>query len=130
MKFKNETIYVKAKELRHLINEAANTAFFEDALSDIMLKSSLQIPFQIGLSLNTISIESKRIHLEEAENKLIELCIAIDLINSEYFKIDSVKLDSLVSELFERIPIALNNAEEEEEKRMDEIMKEFYAKEN
>lgn len=126
MKFKNETIYIKAKELRELINEALCSSAYEDAhLREKLSKLSLQIPFLIGLGLNLYSIECTRDHFEKIEKKLIELCIAVDLSTTEYFKIESTKLDYLVEEIFELIPIVLEKAEEDEKKRMDEIMKEF-----
>jgi hypothetical protein len=126
MKINSEIIYTKAKELRELINEAVNSSTYEDTyLKEKLLKLSRQIPFQIGLSLNVNSIESIRFRLKKAERKLIELQIIVDLSTSEYFIIDSQKLDSLLEEFPELLHTTLKKAEENEEKKIEEFMKEF-----
>jgi tRNA uridine 5-carbamoylmethylation protein Kti12 len=63
--------------------------------------------------------------MDKAEKKLIELIIIVDLSTSQYLPIDLPKLNSLVEEIFELIPTTLKTAEEEEEKRIEEVMKEF-----
>ncbi len=126
MKINIEIIYTKAKELRELIHEAVNSSAYEDTyLREKLLKLSRQIPFQIGLSLNINSIESIRFHLKKAQRKLIELQIIVDLSTSEYFNIDLQKLDSLLEEFPELFYTTLKKAEENEEKRIEEFMKEF-----
>ncbi len=126
MKINIEIIYTKAKELRELINEAVNSSAYEDTyLREKLLKLSRQIPFQIGLSLNINSIESIRFHLKKAERKFIELQIIVDLSTSEYFNIDLQKLDSLLEEFPELLYTTLKKAEENEEKKIEEFMKEF-----
>ncbi len=126
MKINIEIIYTKAKELRELIHEAVNSSAYEDTyLREKLLKLSRQIPFQIGLSLNINSIESIRFHLKKAERKLIELQIIVDLSTSEYFNIDLQKLDSLLEEFPELLHTTLKKAEENEEKKIEEFMKEF-----
>ena len=128
MKLNIEIIYTKAKVLRELINEAVNSSAYEDTyLREKLLKLSRQIPFQIGLSLNVNSIESIRFHLKKAERKLIELQIIVDLSTSEYFNIDLQKLGSLLEEFPELFHTTLKKAEENEEKRIEEFMKEFMA---
>jgi hypothetical protein len=126
MKFKNETIYKKAKQLRELINEADGSSAYEDTyLREKLLKLSMQIPIRIGLSLNLHSIDDVRSCLEEAQKKLIELYVVVDLFSSEHFQLDWEKSNSLMEEINDLIPITLENAEEEAQKRMDEMMKEF-----
>ncbi len=129
MKFKTEIIYIKAKELRELINEALNSSAYEDSyLREKLQKLSRQIPFQIGLSLNVNSYECTCFHLEKAGKKLRGLQIAVDLCTLEYFNIDSQKLDSVVEEILELISITLEKAEVDEENRMEEILSEFFVK--
>lgn len=126
MKFKTEIIYLKAKELRELINDALNSSAFEDAnLSEKLLKLSWQIPFQIGLSLNVNSYECKNFHLEKAGKKLRVLQIVVDLCTSEYFNIDSRKFDSVLEEISELLQTTLENVDWDEENRMEDILKKF-----
>ena len=89
MKFKNETIYIKAKSLHHLINESINsTTIVEARLTETLFKRSLQIPMQVGLGLNSYSAEIARFRLGKAEKNLDELAIAIDLNTSKQIQID------------------------------------------
>ena len=127
----NEIIYLRAKELRQMVREIVATSFTDDpGLRDLLLKLSTDIPLHIGISLNLNSLEQITDHLNEAKKKLAELCVAIDLIANEYFKFDESKLNALVTEISDLIPVKIQKAEEEERRWLDEIMQEFYIKEN
>ncbi|MBL0030617.1 MAG: hypothetical protein IPP27_00065 [Bacteroidetes bacterium] len=127
----NEIIYLRAKELRQIVREKVATSFTEDSdLRDMLLKLSTDIPLHIGISLNLNSLEQIMDHLNSAKKKLTELCVAIDLITNEYFKFDESKLNAIINEISELIPVKIQKAEEEERLWMDEIMQEFYIKEN
>ncbi|MBK8584476.1 MAG: hypothetical protein IPN88_03140 [Bacteroidetes bacterium] len=127
----NEIIYLRAKELRQIVREKVATSFTEDSdLRDMLLKLSTDIPLHIGISLNLNSLEQIMDHLNSAKKKLTELCVAIDLITNEYFKFDETKLNAIINEISELIPVKIQKAEEEERLWMDEIMQEFYIKEN
>ena len=127
----NEIIYLRAKELRQIVREKVATSFTEDSdLRDMLLKLSTDIPLHIGISLNLNSLEQIMEHLNSAKKKLTELCVAIDLITNEYFKFDETKLNAIINEISELIPVKIQKAEEEERLWMDEIMQEFYIKEN
>jgi hypothetical protein len=69
-------------------------------------------------------------HLNSAKKKLTELCVAIDLITNEYFKFDESKLNAIINEISELIPVKIQKAEEEERLWLDEMMQEFCIKEN
>ena len=127
----NEIIYLRAKELRQIVREKVATSFTEDSdLRDMLLKLSTDIPLHIGISLNLNSLEQIMDHLNSAKKKLTELCVAIDLITNEYFKFDESKLNAIINEISELIPVKIQKAEEDERLWIDEIMQEFYIKEN
>ena len=127
----NEIIYLRAKELRKIVREKVATSFTEDSdLRDLLLKLSTDIPLHIGISLKLNSLEQIMDNLNDAKKKLAELCVAIDLIANEYFKFDESKLNALVTEISDLIPVKIQKAEEEERRWLDEIMQEFYIKEN
>ena len=127
----NEIIYLRAKELRQIVREKVATSFTEDSdLRDLLLKLSTDIPLHIGISLNLNSLEQIMDHLNSAKKKLTELCVAIDLITNEYFKFDESKLNAIINEISELIPVKIQKAEEDERLWIDEIMQEFYIKEN
>ena len=127
----NEIIYLRAKELRQIVREKVATSFTEDSdLRDMLLKLSTDIPFHIGISLNLNSLEQIMNHLNSAKKKLTELCVAIDLITNEYFKFDESKLNAIINEISELIPVKIQKAEEEERLWLDEMMQEFCIKEN
>jgi hypothetical protein len=127
----NEIIYLRAKELRQIVREKVATSFTEDSdLRDLLLKLSTDIPLHIGISMNLNSLEQIMDHLNDARRKLTELCVAIDLITNEYFKFDESKLNAIVNEISELIPVKIQKAEEEERLWLDEMMQEFYIKEN
>ncbi|MBK9411933.1 MAG: hypothetical protein IPN61_00660 [Bacteroidetes bacterium] len=127
----NEIIYLRAKELRQIVREKVATSFTEDSdLRDMLLKLSTDIPLHIGISLNLNSLEQIMDHLNSAKKKLTELCVAIDLITNEYFKFDESKLNAIINEISELIPVKIQKAEEEERLWLDEMMQEFYIKEN
>jgi hypothetical protein len=127
----NEIIYLRAKELRQIVREKVATSFTEDSdLRDLLLKLSTDIPLHIGISLNLNSLEQITDHLNDARRKLTELCVVIDLITNEYFNFDESKLNAIVNEISELIPVKIQKAEEEERLWLDEMMQEFYIKEN
>ena len=68
--------------------------------------------------------------MNDAKRKLTELCVAIDLVTNEYFKFEESKLNTIIDEITELIPVKIQKAEEEEQRWMDEIMNESYIKEN
>jgi hypothetical protein len=127
----NEIIYLRAKELRKIVREKVATSFTEDSdLRDLILKLSTDIPLHIGISLNLNSLEQITDHLNDARRKLTKLCVVIDLITNEYFQFDESKLNTIVNEISELIPVKIQKAEEEERLWLDEMMQEFYIKEN
>ena len=127
----NEIIYLRAKELRQIVREKVATSFTEDSdLRDMLLNLSTDIPLHNGISLNLNSLEQITDHLNNAKRKLTELSVAIDLITNEYFKFDESKLNAIINEISELIPVKIQKAEEDERLWMDEIMQEFYIKEN
>lgn len=127
----NEIIYLKAKELRQMVREKVATSFTEDSdLRDLLLKLSTDIPLHIGISMKLNSLEQIVDHLNDAKKKLAELCVIIDLISNEYFKFDETKLNAIINEISELIPAKIQKAEEEERQWLDEMMQEFYVKEN
>ncbi|MBK6400344.1 MAG: hypothetical protein IPF75_19335 [Bacteroidetes bacterium] len=127
----NEIIYLRAKELRQIVREKVATSFTEDSdLRDMLLKLSTDIPLHIGISLNLNSLEQIMDHLNSAKKKLTELCVAIDLITNEYFKFDESKLNAIINEISELIPVKIQKAEEEERLWLDEMMQEVCIKEN
>ncbi len=127
----NEIIYLRAKELRQIVREKVATSFTEDSdLRDLLLKLSTDIPLHIGISLKLNSLEQIMDNLNDAKKKLTELCVAIDLITNEYFKFDESKLNAIINEISELIPVKIQKAEEDERLWIDEIMQEFYIKEN
>ena len=127
----NEIIYLRAKELRQIVREKVATSFTEDSdLRDMLLKLSTDIPLHIGISLKLNSLEQIMDNLNDAKKKLTELCVAIDLITNEYFKFDESKLNAIINEISELIPVKIQKAEEDERLWIDEIMQEFYIKEN
>ena len=127
----NEIIYLRAKELRQIVREKVATSFTDDScLRDLLLKLSTDIPLHIGISLKLNSLEQIMDNLNDAKKKLTELCVAIDLITNEYFKFDESKLNAIINEISELIPVKIQKAEEDERLWIDEIMQEFYIKEN
>ena len=127
----NEIIYLRAKELRQMVREKVATSFTEDSdLRDLLLKLSTDIPLHIGISMKLNSLEQIVDHLNDAKKKLAELCVIIDLISNEYFKFDETKLNAIINEISELIPAKIQKAEEEERQWLDEMMQEFYVKEN
>ncbi|MBK8364684.1 MAG: hypothetical protein IPL24_13795 [Bacteroidetes bacterium] len=127
----NEIIYLRAKELRQIVREKVATSFTEDSdLRDLLLKLSTDIPLHIGISLKLNSLEQIMDNLNDAKKKLTELCVAIDLITNEYFKFDESKLNAIINEISELIPVKIQKAEEDERLWIDEIMQEFCIKEN
>ena len=127
----NEIIYLRAKELRQIVREKVATSFTDDSgLRDLLLKLSTDIPLHIGISLKLNSLEQIMDNLNDAKKKLTELCVAIDLITNEYFKFDESKLNAIINEISELIPVKIQKAEEDDRLWIDEIMQEFYIKEN
>lgn len=127
----NEIIYLKAKELRQMVREKVATSFTEDSdLRDLLLKLSTDIPLHIGISMKLNSLEQIVDHLNDAKKKLAELCVIIDLISNEYFKFDETKLNAIINEISELIPLKIQKAEEDERQWLDEMMQEFSVKEN
>lgn len=129
--YQNEIIYIRAKELRRIVREKIATSFTEDSdLRDLLLKLGSDIPLHIGLSLNLNSLDQITDHLNDAKRKLTKLCVVIDLITNEYFKFDESKLNTIIDEIRELIPVKIQKAEEEEQKWLNEMMNEFNIKEN
>ncbi len=127
----NEIIYLRAKELRQMVREKIATSFTEDSdLRDLLLKLSTDIPLHIGMSLNSNSLEQITDHLTDAKRKLTKLCVVIDLVTNEYFQFDESKLNAIVNEISELIPLKIQKAEEDERQWLDEMMQEFSVKEN
>lgn len=127
----NEIIYLRAKELRQIVREKIATSFTEDSdLRDLLLKLSTDIPLHIGMSLNSNSLEQITDHLNDAKRKLTKLCVVINLITNEYFQFDESKLNTIVNEISELIPLKIQKAEEDERQWLDEMMQEFSVKEN
>ncbi len=114
-----------------MVREKVATSFTEDSdLRDLLLKLSTDIPLHIGISMKLNSLEQIVDHLNDAKKKLAELCVIIDLISNEYFKFDETKLNAIINEISELIPAKIQKAEEEERQWLDEMMQEFYVKEN
>ena len=129
MKFNTETIYLKAIELRKLLSEDNKIIFGDDYLKEKFDKLSQQIPFHIGMCVNVNDVDDTRYHLKKIRRKLSELEVIIDLVSSEFFKIDMDKFDSIVDEIRIQMDVVLEKAEEAHEKWMEEIMKPFMVQE-